>query len=101
MVQARSVNNSRWMVSLVVLCSLVHGGLRITSGCAQLYDVSSDKVAVFSYAGLFAMSDNYYSGNLLPADQRVPEGTLYEQRLSVFGHLCVYVHAHSSINRFV
>ena len=50
----------------------------------QLYEVSSDKVAVFSYAGLFSMSDDYYSGNLLPADQRVPDGTTYEQRLSVF-----------------
>ena len=64
-------------------------------GRAQLYDVSSDKVAVFSYAGLFAMSDNYYSGNLLPADQRVPEGTLYEQRLSVLWHSRISVQSYS------
>ncbi|TFK85002.1 hypothetical protein K466DRAFT_464945, partial [Polyporus arcularius HHB13444] len=43
----------------------------------------TDQVAVFSYAAIFSMGDDYFSGNLIPTGQPVPED-LHSDRIEWF-----------------
>ncbi len=38
-----------------------------------MYARGTDHVAVFNYAAIFSMADDYYSGNLVPSDQPLPD----------------------------
>ncbi|TFK81574.1 hypothetical protein K466DRAFT_578516 [Polyporus arcularius HHB13444] len=70
-VELRKQNSSRW----------------------TLYVRDTDQVAVLSYAAIFSMADDYYSGNLIPTGQPLPED-LPSERIERFATWkCQYAYA--------
>ncbi|KAI0361338.1 hypothetical protein OH77DRAFT_1443665 [Trametes cingulata] len=57
------------------------------------YIPGSDSVAVFSYAGLFSLADDYYTGNLVPAGNDPPEGLVNERIERFANYKCNYAYA--------
>ena len=44
-----------------------------------MYIQGSDQVAVFNYAAVFSMADDYYSGNLVPSENDLPENVPHDR----------------------
>ncbi|KAH9885290.1 hypothetical protein C8Q73DRAFT_620348, partial [Cubamyces lactineus] len=56
----------------------------------------TDRVAVFSFCGIFSMADDYYTGNLVPYGQKVPEGVPAERLYA--NYRCNYAYAFDTTN---
>ena len=69
LVEARKDGSDRWTVRPSPPCIVFRPDLSL-----QLYDVKTGVVAVLSFAAIFAVADDYQTGNFVPKGQVGPPG---------------------------